>query len=58
MPGERIADVAGNDARTALGVYRRRLRDVADAAVQPMEAFLGALVDTARAPQETPAEVS
>ena len=36
-PGERIADVAGNDAKTALSVYRRRMGPVVDDAVEPMD---------------------
>lgn len=36
ISGERIADVAGNDAKTALSVYRHRMGPVVDDAVGPM----------------------
>lgn len=42
VSGERIADVAGNDAKTALSVYRRRMEPVVEDAVGPMDAAFGA----------------
>lgn len=41
VSGERIADVAGNDAKTALSVYRRPMGPVVDDAVGPMDALFG-----------------
>jgi integrase len=39
--GEEIADVAGHDPSVALRVYRRRMKEVADAAVEPMQRRFG-----------------
>jgi hypothetical protein len=41
VSGERIADVLGNDAKTALSVYRRRLGPVVEDAVGPMDDLFG-----------------
>lgn len=37
VSGERIADVAGNDAKTALSVYRHRMDPIIEDAVGPMD---------------------
>jgi len=37
VSGERIADVAGNDAKTALSVYRHRMDPIVEDAVAPMD---------------------
>lgn len=41
VSGERIADVMGNDASTALTVYRRRLEPIVEDAVAPMDDLFG-----------------
>ena len=41
VPGERIADVMGNDAKTALSVYRRRLDPIVEDAAGPMDDLFG-----------------
>ena len=41
VSGERIADVAGNDAKTALSVYRHRMDPVVEDAVGPMDELFG-----------------
>lgn len=41
VSGERIADVAGNDAKTALSVYRHRMDPVVEDAVAPMDDLFG-----------------
>jgi integrase len=41
VSGERIADVLGNDPKTALSVYRRRLGPVVEDAVGPMDDLFG-----------------
>ena len=41
VSGERIADVAGNDAKTALSVYRHRMDPVVEDAVAPMDELFG-----------------
>ena len=37
VSGECIADVAGNDAKTALSVYRHRMDPIVEDAVAPMD---------------------
>jgi len=41
VSGERIADVMGNDAKTALSVYRRRLDPIVEDAAGPMDDLFG-----------------
>lgn len=41
VPGEQIADLMGNDAKTALSTYRRRMEPVVEAAVVPMNDLFG-----------------
>lgn len=41
ISGERIADVAGNDAKTALSVYRHRMEPIVEDAVAPMDELFG-----------------
>ena len=41
ISGERIADVAGNDAKTALSVYRHRMDPIVEDAVATMDELFG-----------------
>ncbi len=41
VSGERIADVMGNDAKTALSVYRRRLDPIVEDAAEAMNNLFG-----------------
>jgi integrase len=42
ISGERIADVAGNDAKTALSIYRHRMDPIVEDAVATMDELFGA----------------
>ncbi|HXH56189.1 tyrosine-type recombinase/integrase [Iamia sp.] len=37
VPGERVADIAGNDAKTAMSIYRRPVAPVVEYAAEPMD---------------------